>query len=138
MAINWQHEAHPTTGERLSEKVLDPDHRACQDRGMRAKIGQIIRGALEGALNQTTANDTGRAGGAGPPGSGGGWAESKDWLGRGACTGSHKPAQNFQDIIWLRSRDRALQSCAPPSLYPGIHHAGAELEPAKGDSDVKR
>ena len=29
MAINWQHEAHPTTGERLSEKVLDPDHRAC-------------------------------------------------------------------------------------------------------------
>ena len=75
MAINWQHEAHPTTGERLSEKVLDPDHRACQDRGMRAKIGQVIRGALEGALNQTTANDTGRAGGAGPPGSGGGWAE---------------------------------------------------------------
>ena len=46
-----------------------------QDRGMRAKIGQVIRGALEGALNQTTANDTGRAGGAGPPGSGGGWAE---------------------------------------------------------------
>ena len=64
LAINWQHEAHPTTGERSSEKVLDPDHRACQERGMRAKIGQVIRGALEGALNQTTANDTGRAGGA--------------------------------------------------------------------------
>ena len=118
MAINWQHEAHPTTGERLSEKVLDPDHRACQDRGMRAKIGQVIRGALEGALNQTTANDTGRAGGAGPPGSGGEWAEGKDWLGRGACTGSHKPAQNFQDISGSEAATGLTKPVAPPSLYP--------------------
>ena len=98
MAINWQHEAHPTTGERLSEKVLDPDHRACQDRGMRAKIGQVIRGALEGALNQTTANDTGRAGGAGPPGSGGGWAEGNGYLAGSAPAGPDKAGHSAEDM----------------------------------------
>ena len=60
----------------------------------------------------------GAQGGLDPPGRAEDGPKAQDWLGRCACTGSHKPAQNFQDIIWLRSGDRAHQGPQPALPVP--------------------